>query len=399
MEVINKNISELTPYENNPRKNEAAVEYVANSIKEFGFKVPVVIDQNGVIIAGHTRVKAAELLGFETVPCIIADDLTEEQVKSFRLADNKTAELAEWDFDLLDIELGDICDIDMGNFGFDDLSVADGKSEIIEDKIPDIDKNSEPIARVGDVWQLGRHRLICGDAADAGVLSILMDGRCADLYITDPPYGVDYAGKTQDAMTIKNDSMGTEAFIDFLTEAFRAADAFIKPGGVFYIWHAGLRAYEFGSACINIGWDIRQVLIWVKNTMVLGRQDYQWQHEPCLYGWKGGAGHLWASDRKQTTVLNFDKPSRNGEHPTMKPVALFDYQIKNNTKGMDVVLDTFAGSGTTLIACEQNGRTCCASELDPKYCDVIIRRWENLTGEKAVLIDGEAEERNRQKSL
>lgn len=399
MEVINKNISKLTPYENNPRKNEAAVEYVANSIKEFGFKVPVVIDQNGVIIAGHTRVKAAELLGLETVPCIIADDLTEEQVRAFRLADNKTAELAEWDFDLLDIELSDITNIDMGDFGFDDLSVADDSNEIVEDEIPDIDRNSEPIARVGDVWQLGRHRLICGDAADAGVLSILMDGRCADLYITDPPYGVDYAGKTQDAMTIKNDSMGTEAFIDFLTEAFRAADAFIKPGGVFYIWHAGLRAYEFGSACINIGWDIRQVLIWVKNTMVLGRQDYQWQHEPCLYGWKGGAGHLWASDRKQTTVLNFDKPSRNGEHPTMKPVALFDYQIKNNTKGMDVVLDTFAGSGTTLIACEQNGRTCCASELDPKYCDVIIRRWENLTGEKAVLIDGEAEERNRQKSL
>lgn len=209
----------------------------------------------------------------------------------------------------------------------------------------------------------------------------------ADLLLTDPPYGVDYVGKTKDALKIENDAKTDDEFIEFLHKAFEAADAVMKPGAVFYIWHADSKAYVFRMACQMCGWEVRQVLIWVKNSMVLGRQDYQWKHEPCLYGWKGGAGHLWASDRKQTTVLEFDKPTRNGEHPTMKPVALFDYQIKNNTKGGDIVLDLFAGSGTTVAACEQDGRTAYCMEYDPKYCDVIIKRWENLTGEKAVLVD------------
>lgn len=208
-----------------------------------------------------------------------------------------------------------------------------------------------------------------------------------DMLLTDPPYGVDYTGKTKDALKIDNDNRKDEEFIEFLTKAFANADSVMKSGAVFYVWHADSKSYVFRMACHTVGWEVRQVLIWVKNSMVLGRQDYQWKHEPCLYGWKSGAGHLWASDRKQTTVLEFDRPSRNAEHPTMKPVKLFDYQMCNNTKGGDCVLDLFAGSGTTLIAAEQNGRTAYCMEYDPKYIDVIIDRWEKLTGEKAVLLN------------
>lgn len=208
-----------------------------------------------------------------------------------------------------------------------------------------------------------------------------------DMLLTDPPYGVDYTGKTKDALKIDNDNKNDEEFIEFLKKAFANADSVMKPGAVFYVWHADSKAYVFRMACHTVGWEVRQVLIWVKNSMVLGRQDYQWKHEPCLYGWKSGAGHLWASDRKQTTVLEFDRPNRNAEHPTMKPVKLFDYQMCNNTKGGDCVLDLFAGSGTTLIAAEQNGRTAYCMEYDPKYVDVIIDRWETLTGEKAVLLN------------
>ena len=208
------------------------------------------------------------------------------------------------------------------------------------------------------------------------------------MLITDPPYNVAYEGGTKDKLTIKNDNMESEQFRAFLTSAFYAADTVMKNGAVFYIWHADSEGYNFRGACKDVEWKVRQCLIWNKNSMVLGRQDYQWKHEPCLYGWKGGASHLWASDRKQTTILEFEKPLRNSEHPTMKPIALFDYQIKNNTKQEDTVLDLFAGSGTTLIACEQNGRISFNMELDPKYVDVIIDRWENFTGRKAVLVNG-----------
>ena len=208
-----------------------------------------------------------------------------------------------------------------------------------------------------------------------------------DMLLTDPPYNVEYTGKTKDALTIANDKQNDEQFRAFLTDAFMAAYEAMKPGAVFYIWHADSEGLNFRTACKAAGLEVRQCLIWNKNSMVMGRQDYQWKHEPCLYGWKEGAGHLWASDRKQTTVLNFDRPTRNKEHPTMKPVKLFDYQIQNNTKGGDCVLDLFGGSGTTLIACEQNGRTAYLMELDPKYCDVIIDRWEALTGGKAECIN------------
>ena len=212
----------------------------------------------------------------------------------------------------------------------------------------------------------------------------LVKGQLVDMWLTDPPYNVAYEGKTKDALKIKNDAMAGEQFRQFLRDAYVTADTVMKPGAVFYIWHPDKEGYNFRAACLDAGWTVRQCLIWKKSAMVLGRSDYHAKHEPCLYGWKDGAGHLWAADRKQTTVLEFEKPSRNGEHPTMKPVALFAYQMLNNTKGGDLVLDSFGGSGTTVIACEQHGRFARAMELDPVYCDVIVKRWQEFTGQKAV---------------
>lgn len=385
MDIINIALKDLKPYENNPRKNDDAVKYVAESIKEFGFKVPIVIDKNNVIVAGHTRYKAAKKLKMSEVPCIIADDLTDEQIKAFRLADNKVAEKAEWDFDLLNAELDDIIDLDMELFGFED-ALQDDAEEAVEDEF-EVELPAEPKSKLGDIYQLGNNRLMCGDSTVLEDVEKLMGGEQADMLLTDPPYNVNYEGKTKDKLKIKNDQMGNDNFRQFLTDAFSNADMVMKPGAVFYIWHADSEGYNFRGACFDAGWTVRQCLIWNKNSMVLGRQDYQWKHEPCLYGWKEGAGHLWASDRKQTTVINFDKPTRNDMHPTMKPIPLFDYQIKNNTKGGDVVLDLFGGSGTTIMACEQNGRRGYSMEYDPRYVDVIVDRWEKFTGAKAVLLN------------
>ncbi|HEQ0256358.1 TPA: DNA modification methylase, partial [Streptococcus pyogenes] len=337
---------------------------------------------------GHTRYKAAQKLGLETVPVIVADDLSEEQIKAFRLADNKVGEIAVWDLDLLNEELNDILDLDMSAFGFD---VLDNLDDLIEDE-KDLDDFTgtvpdEPKSKLGDIYQLGSHKLMCGDSTNGADVKKLMNGELADLLLTDPPYNVAYEGKTKDSLTIKNDSMDNDSFRQFLVNAFSSANEVMKPGAVFYIWHADSEGYNFRGACFDIGWTVRQCLIWNKNSMVLGRQDYHWKHEPCLYGWKDGAGHLWASDRKQTTVIDYEKPQRNGVHPTMKPVGLFDYQIKNNTKGSDIVLDLFGGSGTTLIACESNGRHARLMEYDPKYVDVIIKRWEELTGESVIQLN------------
>lgn len=385
MDIINIALKDLKPYENNPRKNDDAVKYVAESIKEFGFKVPIVIDKNNVIVAGHTRYKAAKKLKMSEAPCIIADDLTDEQIKAFRLADNKVAEKAEWDFDLLNTELDDIIDLDMGLFGFEE-ALQDDDKEAVEDEF-EVELPTEPKSKLGDIYQLGDNRLMCGDSTVLEDVEKLMGGEQADMLLTDPPYNVNYEGKTKDKLKIKNDKMGNDNFRQFLTDAFSNADMVMKPGAVFYIWHADSEGYNFRGACFDAGWTVRQCLIWNKNSMVMGRQDYQWKHEPCLYGWKEGAGHLWASDRKQTTVINFDKPTRNDMHPTMKPIPLFDYQIKNNTKGGDVVLDLFGGSGTTIMACEQNGRRGYCMEYDPRYVDVIVDRWEKFTGAKAVLLN------------
>ena len=224
---------------------------------------------------------------------------------------------------------------------------------------------------------------MCGDSTSIDAVERLCDNTLVDMWLTDPPYNVAYVGKTKDALTIRNDDKSDDEFRLFLRDAYLAADTSMKAGAVFYIWHADSEGYNFRGAAHDIGWQVRQCLIWKKSSMVMGRQDYHWKHEPCLYGWKGGAGHLWATDRKQTTVMEFDRPNRNAEHPTMKPVELFEYQMLNNTKGSDLVLDTFAGSGTTAIACEKHGRHARLMELDPKYCDVIILRWQEFTGHKA----------------
>lgn len=389
MNVQQVKIEKVKPYDKNPRKNKAAVDYVANSIKEFGFQQPIVVDKDMVVIAGHTRLKAAKKLKIKEVPVVIADNLTEEQVKAYRLADNKTAEKAEWDFDLLTDELLSLqeLDFDMEQFGFDfDFSEDE---EAVEDDNWEADVPEEPISKRGDIWVLGRHRLMCGDSTDAADVALLMDGNKADMLLTDPPYNVDYTGKASELKTkkIESDKMEDSAFQDFLTSAFSNAEENMKAGGVFYIWHAGLEGPNFMTACKRVGFQVRQILIWNKDSLAMGRQDYQWKHEPCLYGWKDGASHLWASDRKQTTVLDFEKPQKNRLHPTMKPIKLFDYQIKNNTKGDDIVLDLFGGSGTTIMAAEQNGRRGFVMEYDPKFVDVIVDRWEQFTGMKAKKIN------------
>lgn len=389
MNVQQVKIEKVKPYDKNPRKNKAAVDYVANSIKEFGFQQPIVVDKDMVVIEGHTRLKAAKKLKLKEVPVVIADNLTEEQVKAYRLADNKTAEKAEWDFDLLTDELLSLqeLDFDMEQFGFDFDFGED--EEAVEDDNWEADVPEEPISKRGDIWVLGRHRLMCGDSTDAADVALLMDGNKADMLLTDPPYNVDYTGKASELETrkIENDKMEDSAFQDFLTSAFENAAENMKAGGVFYIWHADSEGLNFRVACKKAGFQVRQCLIWNKNAMVMGRQDYQWKHEPCLYGWKDGASHLWASDRKQTTVLEFEKPQKNNLHPTMKPIKLFDYQIKNNTKGDDIVLDLFGGSGTTIMAAEQNGRRGFVMEYDPKFVDVIVDRWEQFTGMKAKKIN------------
>ncbi len=388
----NVEITKLIPYENNARTHsEEQVEKIANSIKEFGFINPVLIDSEYGIIAGHGRVLGATKLGMTEVPCLFIEDLTEAQKRAYILADNKLALDAGWDEELLKIELDELqkldFNIELTGFSFEELEELNPiQLEAQEDDF-DVTPPEKPKSKLGDIYQLGRHRVMCGDSTSVEDVEKLMGGTRVDLLLTDPPYNVAYEGKTKDALTIENDNMDNDNFRDFLRSAFYSADNVMKEGAVFYIWHADSEGYNFRGACFDIGWKVRQCLIWCKNSMVMGRQDYHWQHEPCLYGWKEGASHLWASDRKQTTILNFDRPSRNAEHPTMKPVPLFDYQIKNNTKKEDVVLDLFGGSGTTLIACEQNGRNAYLMELDPRYVDVIINRWENLTGEKAVLLN------------
>ncbi len=391
MKVQSLPISDIKPYEQNPRKNNAAVAGVMRSIQEYGFQQPLVLDVNHEVVVGHTRLKAADALGMTEVPCVVAEGLTDEQVKAYRIMDNKSGEVAEWDYDLLkgevydlmeldfDLDLTGFSEVDLQELGLLDPEVNEGLVD--EDEVPDAPAN--PTTVNGDVWLLGSHRLMCGDSTSFEDLSRLMDNRKADMWLSDPPYNVKYEGKTKEALTIQNDAMDDQDFRQFLTDAFSAADSVMKAGAVFYIWHADSEGYNFRGAAKDVGWHVRQCLIWKKHVMVMGRQDYHWKHEPCLYGWKAGSGHLWASDRKQTTILEFDRPMRSTDHPTMKPVELIEYQMLNNTKGADAVLDSFGGSGTTLIAAEKNGRECFTMEVDPKYCDVIIKRWEAYTGKEA----------------
>ena len=394
MQIEQIQLATLIPYINNSRTHsDEQVAQIAASIKEFGFNNPILVDKDSGIIAGHGRLQAARKLGLTEVPCVRLEHLTETQRKAYIIADNRLALNAGWDNELLTIELNELLAdgfaLEILGFDSDELKTLLDPLEpteglVDEDQVPEVPE--EPKTKPGDIYQLGRHRLMCGDSTSIDAVEKLMDGQLADILITDPPYNVAYEGKTKEALTIKNDSMGDDQFRQFLRDAFTAADMVMKPGSVFYIWHADSEGYNFRGACKDSGWTVRQCLIWQKDTMVMGRQDYHWKHEPCLYGWKDGAAHLWATDRKQTTLIQCKRPKRNDIHPTMKPVELIEYQMLNNTKGQDIVLDLFGGSGSTMIAAEKQGRVSRLMELDPKYCDVIVKRWEDFTGNKAELL-------------
>lgn len=378
--IENLRIDSLTPYERNPRNNDQAVAGVVASIRQYGFIGAIIVNKDRVIINGHTRVKAMKELGAETIPAIVVDHLTPEQERALRIADNKTGEVAEWNEELLKAELQALQEagFDMDALGFDTSEI----DELIggtTDEIGATDPNEVPetpevpVSKPGEVYRLGKHLLACGDSTKAEDVAKVCKPGEAGLWLTDPPYNVDYHGS--DGQSIQNDSMEDSKFREFLRAAFAVAEKSMKPGAAFYIFHADSEGYNFRGACFDIGLKVRQCLVWKKNSLVLGRQDYHWIHEPCLYGWKDGAAHEWYADRSQTTVMEFNKPKKNDLHPTMKPVEMLVYLVKNSTKRGDVVLDTFGGSGSTLIACQQTGRVCRMVELDPKYCDAIRRRW------------------------
>ena len=385
MEIIKLNINEVIPYPDNPRKNDNAVDAVAESIKQCGYCSPIVIDEDNVILAGHTRLKALKKLKWKEVECVRKTGLTEEQKKKYRILDNKTNELAEWDFDLLEEEI-DGLDFDGFDFGFD-MSAFEEPQEIVEDEAPEVDEDSEPITQLGDIWQLGRHRLMCGDSTDKETVKLLMDGKKADMVFTDPPYGVSYTGGLQfkngtveknNREMIKNDD------VDIYEDVFRILSQF--SNGACYVWFAGTKAATLYNAAEKYG-EIHALIIWVKNGGYGAlNANYKQKHEPCLY-WKPKNAKLnFCGATTETTVWEVNKDGVNEYHPTQKPIALPAKAISNHD--VETVLDLFGGSGSTLIACEQLDRTCYMMELDPKYCDVIIKRWETLTGEKAVLING-----------
>ena len=393
MEIIYKKVDELIPYINNARThNDEQVSQICASINEYGFTNPLLIDENNSIIAGHGRLLAAKKLKMKEVPCIVLCGLTEAQKKAYIIADNKLALNAGWNDELLKIEFENLKELDfdlnLTGFSADEIdaildNIEDDK-EIQEDDF-DGELPEEPKAKLGDIYKLGNHRLMCGDSTKEEDVKKLVGEQKMDLLITDPPYNVDYEGGS--GMKIQNDNMSGEEFYKFLVKAFTNANNFLKDGGAFYCWYASKEVVNFHTALEDSGFTVKQELIWNKNSMVMGRQDYQWKHEPCLYGWKETSSHAWYSDRKQTTIINWDRPSKADLHPTMKPIGLFDYQIKNSSKEGDNILDLFGGSGTTLMACEQNKRNAYIMEFDPKYVDVIINRWEQFTGKKAELIE------------
>jgi DNA modification methylase len=408
MQIESVALNKIIPYIRNPRKNENAVEKVASSIQEFGFRQPIVVDAENVIIAGHTRFEAAKRLGLDLVPVHVADGLTEQQVKAYRIADNRVGQEAEWDYDLLKLEMDELDNPELTGFNEDELNsilaeVGEGMSG--EEGLTDPDEVPEvpdvPFSVQGDLWELGDHRLLCGDATIEKDVERLMNGQKADMVFTDPPYNVALGmdetpeqakarNRRTDGLVVSNDKMSNDDFRSFLFEVMSRFFDNTKEGGAFYVTHADSEGYNFRGAMVDSGWMVKQCLIWKKSSLVMGRQDYHWMHEPILYGWKPGAAHKWTADRKQTTILEFDKPSSNKVHPTMKPVDLIQYCIKNNSHNHDLVTDYFLGSGSTLIACQKTRRKCYGMEIDPQYCDVIISRWSEFTGKDDLLLNGKA---------
>jgi len=431
-------LSRLKPYSNNPRTHSSAqVERIAASIREFGFVNPILVDKDGVIVAGHGRLEAAKRLGLQTVPVIVLDHLTETQRRALVIADNRLAELSEWNDDLLAKELERLLseDYDIGITGWDEdevnrlLAAADAVVEGRTDPDAVPAPEPEPVSQPGDIWVLGRHRVMCGDSTSITDMERLLDGQQADCCWTDPPYNVDVGDITRkrrkgEARDLKNDKLSSSAFRDFLSEAFATLHTALKPGSAVYVAHADTERVVFTDTFVRAGFHLSSVIIWVKDSLVIGRSDYQWQHEPILYGWKPGKAHRWYGGRSQTTVqelgdgspfrrrddglweirigddvivvredavvevlatsvIHEPKPRKNEDHPTTKPVALIERMLRNSTRAGDVVLDPFGGSGSTLIACERLGLSARLMELDPVFCDVIVRRWEQYTGRKA----------------
>lgn len=390
VEIVFKNPADLIEAEYNPRKiSDEDFKQLKKSLSNFDCVEPIVINtyagRENVIIGGHQRLKAMKALGFEEVPCVEVN-LPIDKEKQLNIRLNKNS--GEWDFVKLDAEF-ELDELTEWGFledeleGFENVTETEGLTE--PDSVPEMPE--EPKTKLGDIYVLGNHRLMCGDSTSIDSVEKLMDGERADLIVTDPPYNVAYEGKTKDALTIQNDSMGDESFYQFLYDVHVNYFTIAKEGCGLYVFHADLEGLNFRRAFKESGFDLKQCCIWVKQTMVMGRQDYHWKHEPILYGWKGGASHNWYTDRKQTTIWEFDRPFRNDIHPTMKPIDLIEYPINNSSKNGDIVVDFFGGSGSCLIACEKTGRKARLMELDPKYCDVIVKRWEDFTGQKAVLLN------------
>lgn len=438
MEIRSIKIADLVNDPANARKHsERNILAIRASLQRFGQQKPIVVDSSNVVRAGNGTLEAARTLGWDTIDAVVSD-LKGSEATAYAIADNRTAELAEWDDEVLAATLEGLQLEDeeiLAAAGFDDKELAEllGKSEpdpeVIEDDCPELQKVA--ISKPGDIWILGRHRVGCGSCTDQKFVEEVFSGELADMLFTDPPYNVAYQGGTKDKLTIQNDSMSSDDFLQFLKDTFVTLSTVIKPGSAAYVCHADSEGKNFRQAFSESGFELKQCLIWVKNTFVMGRQDYQWKHEPILYGWRSGEAHRFYADRKQSTVIDdfegvtleneggkkkltvafngrtvqftaadlavvydagdefdsvwrFNKPSRNGEHPTMKPIALCSRAIKHGTKKGELVVDGFLGSGSTLIAAEQMGRRCYGFEIDLAYCDVIVKRWENLTGEKAV---------------
>ena len=374
-------VDQIVPYVNNARTHSPEqINKIRASLREFGFVNPLIIDRDNNVIAGHGRLVAAKAEGYTEVPCVFVDEMTEAQKKAYILADNRMALDAGWDDDLLKVELEALQDLDfdLGLTGFDekeiaDLFAVDGGSEVEDDDF-DLTAALEKASFVekGDLWTVGRHKLLCGDATDPNDVDRLVGGKEANLIVTDPPYGVSF--KSSSGLTIQNDSMKNEEFYNFLQASFFNMASHLEKGGAAYVFHADTEGLNFRKAFIDAGFHLAGVCVWVKNSLVLGRSDYQWQHEPVLYGFLQNGKHPWYSDRKQTTIWNYDKPKRNANHPTSKPLDLLVYPICNSSQENAIVIDTFGGSGSTMMACEQTNRTCYMCELDEKYASVILRR-------------------------
>ena len=377
-------LEKLVPYANNARTHSAEqINKLRSSLREFGFINPVIIDRDYGVIAGHGRILAAKEEGIREIPCVFADHLTEAQKKAYIIADNRMAMDAGWDEELLRVEIEALQAeaFDLSLTGFDEKELSDLFKDDADVHEDDFDVEAElkqpVITKAGDVWTLGRHRLVCGDSTKAETFALLMGDRKANLVITDPPYNVNYEGS---AGKIKNDNMADDAFYQFLLAAFQNTETVMADDASIYVFHADTEGLNFRRAFADAGFRLSGACIWKKQSLVLGRSPYQWQHEPILFGWKKKGRHQWYTGRKESTIWEFDKPKKNGDHPTMKPIPLLAYPIMNSSMSNTLVMDPFGGSGSTLIACEQTDRSCYTIELDEKFCDVIVKRYIEQIG-------------------